>query len=133
MGRKSNDKVSTSGGDALGDKAFSGLDLEGLPEGRTSPDTSAGGPPRADRSADRGRVEIRREKAGRAGKTVTTLRAFPSHVPLRELEVLAQSLKKRCACGGALKGRVIELQGEVIEPASKVLEAAGFRPVRAGG
>ena len=84
-------------------------------------------------SRSRGRVEVRREKAGRGGKTVTTLREFPSHVPVKDLEILAFNLKKICACGGTLKGRAIELQGEVCDRVIGELKKLGYQPVRAGG
>ncbi|MFT5826833.1 MAG: translation initiation factor 1, partial [Yoonia sp.] len=75
----------------------------------------------------------RREKAGRGGKTVTTMREFSTNVPLKELEAMAFNLKKTCACGGALKGRVIELQGDVCDRVMGELEKLGYKPVRAGG
>lgn len=80
-----------------------------------------------------GRVEVRREKAGRGGKTVTTLRSFPSHIPVKTLEAMVFDLKKQCACGGTLKGRVIELQGDVRQKVSQILKEHGYEPVRAGG
>ena len=80
-----------------------------------------------------GRVEVRREKTGRSGKTVTTLKAFPKHIPLKMLERMTFEFKKQCACGGTLKGRAIELQGDVCDQACDKLTADGFQPVRAGG
>ncbi|MFQ3240956.1 MAG: translation initiation factor 1, partial [Lentimonas sp.] len=50
-----------------------------------------------------------------------------------ELEAMAFNLKKTCACGGALKGRVIELQGDVCDRVMGELEKLGYKPVRAGG
>ena len=79
------------------------------------------------------RVEVRREKAGRGGKTVTTLKAFPQHIPLKTLELMTFEFKKQCACGGTLKGRAIELQGDVCDQVCDKLTADGFQPVRAGG
>lgn len=101
-------------------------------------DLKAGSPapkPRKQTAARKssGRVELRREKAGRGGKTVTTLRSFPSHIPAKTLEAMVFDLKKQCACGGTLKGRVIELQGDVREPVSRILKKHGYEPVRAGG
>jgi translation initiation factor 1 len=125
------EKIDTGGGGALGNAAFAGLDLPFNPSDPTDPtDRKAEG-----RSAKRParRVELRREKAGRGGKTVTTLREFPCNLPLRELEALCRDLKKSCACGGALKGRVIELQGDVRDRVEPVLRVRGYAPVRAGG
>ena len=80
-----------------------------------------------------GRVEIRREKAKRGGKTVTTLQAFATHLPQSQLEHVCYDLKKHCACGGTVKGRVIELQGDVRGRAFEFLLQLGYAPVRSGG
>jgi translation initiation factor 1 len=85
------------------------------------------------KAKSKGRVEVRREKAGRGGKIVTTLREFPSCIPLKELEAITFKFKKSCACGGTLKGRVIELQGDVCDRVMTELEMLGYKPVRAGG
>lgn len=124
-------KVETDGGQALGNAAFAGLDASGLQAGPQNPPLRTGGNKPGKKRL--GRVEVRREKSGRGGKTVTTLSAFPSNYPLRNLERLAFDLKKACACGGTLKGRVIELQGDVRDRVLPLLEKAGFTPVRAGG
>jgi translation initiation factor 1 len=83
------------------------------------------------RRANGGRVEVRREVAGRRGKAVTTV----SGVPLDDaaLKALAGKLKKRCGVGGSAKGGVIEIQGDHRDVVVEMLTAEGFRPVRAGG
>ena len=81
----------------------------------------------------KGRVEVRREKAGRGGKTVTTLKAFPNHTSMKTLQLMTSEFKKLCACGGTLKGRAIELQGDVCNQVCDKLKADGYQPVRAGG
>ncbi|MGJ8650055.1 MAG: translation initiation factor [Opitutaceae bacterium] len=131
MSRRDRSKIATDGAGAdLGNNPFGGLNLSGLPE---APKTEASAPRVAKKTKPKGRVEVRREKAGRGGKTVTTLREFPTHVPLSELGALTFDLKKSCACGGTLKGRVVELQGDVRDRAFAELEKRGFQPVRAGG
>lgn len=131
MSRRDRSKIATDGGAAdLGNNPFGDLNLSGLPE---APKADAPTPRAAKKPKPKGRVEVRREKAGRGGKTVTTLREFPTHVPLGELEALTFDLKKSCACGGTLKGRVVELQGDVRDRAFVELEKRGFQPVRAGG
>lgn len=122
-------KVDTGGGDSLGSNSFDALSGKGLPEAKPA-SVKAQKPKSAPK---KGRVELRREKSGRGGKTVTTLSEFATHLPLGELDKLAFDLKKTCACGGTLKGRTIELQGDVREKAFAQLEARGFKPVRAGG
>jgi translation initiation factor 1 len=83
------------------------------------------------RPAAGGRVKVRRETAGRRGKTVTTI----SDVPVDDaaLRALAGRLKKRCGVGGAAKDGVIELQGDHREVVMDVLRAEGFDAVLAGG
>jgi translation initiation factor 1 len=78
-----------------------------------------------------GRVKVRRETAGRRGKTATTV----SGVPLgdAELRELAGRLKKRCGVGGSAKDGVIELQGDHRDVVVAMLRAEGYDVVLAGG
>ena len=122
-------RIETDGGGSLENNPFDKLNLGGLPDAPKRVPT----PVKAKKKASKGRVEVRREKAGRGGKTVTSLSAFPTHIPLRELESLAFDLKKSCACGGTLKGRVVELQGDVRERVVPELEKLGYKPVLSGG
>ena len=132
MSERGKSKVSTEGGAGLSSDAFASLDSGGLPKGPGRP--QEGDPGRAGRAGGgKGRVEVRREKAGRGGKTVTTLSAFAASVPMRDLDELTRRLKKKHACGGVLKGRVVELQGDLAEPVMEALSTLGYRPVRAGG
>lgn len=125
-------RIDTSGGSSLAINPFDVIPATGLPRaGHAAAVRLGAGPPKA--PVKRGRVELRREKGGRGGKTVTTLSAFASHLPLAELAQLAFDLKQSCACGGTLKGRVIELQGDVREKALAELQQRGFQPVLAGG
>jgi len=132
MSKRSKQKVSTDSAESsLANNPFDALEMGGLPKGPTQEQMR---PKRVEKIAkSKGRVEVRREKAGRGGKTVTTLRSFSTNVPLKELEAIAFNLKKSCACGGALKGRVIELQGNVCDRVIGELEQLGYQPVRAGG
>ncbi|MEM1222465.1 MAG: translation initiation factor [Verrucomicrobiota bacterium] len=130
MSKRSKEKLSTDGGDGLRSNPFAALSNEGLPEKSLQ---VANKQPQKVSQKPKGRVEVRREKAGRGGKTVTTLSAFPSHLPLKDLEAMTLELKKTCACGGTLKGRVIELQGDVVDLVMAELEKRSFEPVRAGG
>ena len=75
---------------------------------------------------------MRREKAGRGGKTVTTIAGFESISHPERKDILLR-LKKSCACGGALKDSTIELQGDVRPQATAFLEKASFTVVQAGG
>ena len=125
-------KIRTVGGDALAANPFTTLDGSGLSKGEMKPPVTLP-EQKSVKEKSKGRVEVRREKAGRGGKTVTTLKDFPSHIPLNTLEAMTFELKKKCACGGTLKGRVVELQGDVCDRVSAELKLRGYQAVRAGG
>ncbi len=125
-------KIRTASDDALGASPFTALDRSGLPKGEMKPPVTLP-EQKSVKEKSKGRVEVRREKAGRGGKTVTTLKDFPSHIPLNTLEAMTFELKKKCACGGTLKGRVVELQGDVFDRVSAELKLRGYRAGRAGG
>ena len=78
-----------------------------------------------------GVARVRRETAGRHGKTVTAVHGLRLTEPaLREL---ASELKRLCGTGGSAKDGVIEIQGEHVEKLIEALEARGFQAKRAGG
>jgi translation initiation factor 1 len=78
-----------------------------------------------------GPVKVRRETAGRKGKTATTV----FNLPLSDEEIrdLAGQLKKRCGVGGSAKDGVIELQGDHREAVVDTLRAKGYDVKLAGG
>ncbi|WP_215397836.1 translation initiation factor [Rheinheimera oceanensis] len=86
--------------------------------------------PVAEAFAD-GAVRIRRETKGRGGKAVLTISGIAK--PHDELVLLAAKLKKKCACGGAVKDGVIEIQGDKRELVEQLLQAEGFKTKWAGG
>lgn len=126
-------RIAVDGGSTWANNPFAGLAAEGLPQASPPTQKQPSKPTRTPSSKQRPRIEIRREKAGRGGKTVTTLRTFPSHIALAELDALALKLKKTCACGGTHRDRVIELQGDVRNRVSEELVKFGYQPVLAGG
>jgi translation initiation factor 1 len=83
-------------------------------------------------SKNRGRVEVRRETAGRGGKTVTSVSGFTG-IGLPEKESLAKQMQRACGTGGTVKDGRIEIQGDHREKIAAILTEAGFRPVFAGG
>lgn len=87
---------------------FSALDLPGLPEG---PSEGKAFPEK--RSA--GNLVFRKEKARRSGKTVVVVSGFDPAFPEEEIEELARCLRKQCGCGGTVRDREIELQGDELE------------------
>ncbi len=78
-----------------------------------------------------GPVKVRRETAGRKGKTVTTV----FNLPLNDVEIreLAGKLKKRCGVGGSAKDGIIEIQGDHRDTVVAVLQADGYDVRLAGG
>ena len=125
-------KIRTAGDYALGANPFTALDRSGLPKGEMKPPVTLPEQKSVNKKS-KGRIEVRLEKAGRGGKIVTTLKDFPSYIPLNTLEAMTFELKKTCACGGTLKGRVVELQGDVCDRVSAELKLRGYQAVRAGG
>ena len=77
-------------------------------------------------------MDITRETANRGGKTVTVVSGFVGIGQL-EKEQLAKKMQRACGAGGTVKDGRIEIQGEKREQVAKILAAAGFRPVFAGG
>jgi translation initiation factor 1 len=78
-----------------------------------------------------GPVKVRRETAGRKGKTATTVFNLP--LSDNEIKDLAALLKKRCGVGGSAKDGVIELQGDHRDTVVDALKAQGYDVRLAGG
>jgi translation initiation factor 1 len=76
-------------------------------------------------------IRVRREKKGRRGKTVTTVRGLP--LERRELAALAGELKRRCGSGGSVVGDVVEIQGDHCDTLIEALAERGYSAKRAGG
>ena len=132
----SGEKLSTNGGQALGQNPFGALSSAGLP---VAPRVPAGpvasakpGSATPATTKNRGRVDIRRETGNRGGKTVTVVDGFVG-IGLPEKEQLAKKMRAACGCGGTVKEGAIEIQGDQREKIATILAAAGFRPVFAGG
>jgi translation initiation factor 1 len=117
-----------------------------MPNSRRVYSTEAGGLPAAERPAQRmpspsganpahrppdGIVRIFRERAGRAGKTVTVIRGLAE--PGARLDVLAAELKRHCGAGGAVKQGAVEIQGDHRERVAERLRALGYTVRLAGG
>lgn len=100
-------------------------DCPPLPPGPPDPPPAAA-PERSARRKET--IRLRRER--RAGRDVIVLIDIPDDVDLAEL---ARALKTRCAAGGTVKGRTIEIQGDHREAIAAFLLERGFRSKRAGG
>lgn len=101
--------------------AFAGLELPDLPA--AVPST----PAEPASVWKLGHVNLRRELARRGGKTVIVVYDFASHLPLSVIESTAKRLRHSCGCGGTVKGRTIELQGDQPGRIRAVLEETGFK------
>lgn len=99
--------------------AFSGLNVPDLP---TGPE-----PAPAQSLWKMGRVVLRREKAGRGGKTVIVVHDFATHLPGSVIEDVARKLRAACGCGGTVKDRRIEIQGDQPGKIRALLEKEGFQ------
>lgn len=102
--------------------AFAALDLPNLPAG-PAPGPAADSP---QRHWKMGRVVLRRELARRGGKTVIVVHDFATHLPVSVIEQIAKKIRTSCGCGGTVKERTIEIQGDQPGKVRAVLEAEGF-------
>jgi translation initiation factor 1 len=73
-----------------------------------------------------GRVVLRRERAHRGGKTVIVIDDFATHLPISVIEKTAKRIRLACGCGGTVKDRAIEIQGDQAGKIRSILEAEGF-------
>jgi translation initiation factor 1 len=76
-----------------------------------------------------GRIVLRREKARRGGKTVVVVSDFEDRILDSVIEDLARKARQTCGCGGTVRGREIELQGDNAPQVRAFFEDAGFRVV----
>ena len=77
-------------------------------------------------------VNIRRQKAGRGGKTVTTIH-FDSPVPKHKMESLLYEIKKKWACGGVIRTDFIEIQGDIRQSVADFFRKKGANIKFCGG
>ena len=118
------------------DSPFSSLDTNGLPNvsgssSKTLPDKHK--PKARERLGQGERLEIRREKSGRGGKTVTTIQGFPSYLGEAKKSKTLKTLKTSLGTGGSWNQNTMELQGDRRSEVYNWLKESGFSPVLAGG
>ena len=91
---KSKRKITTEQSEPLSvTNPFAGVNLGDLPDvPNLKPDPASA---ESKDTPSKGRVDIIREKSGRAGKTVTVLRNFSETVSVEELNAMALQLKKQ--------------------------------------
>lgn len=102
--------------------AFANLKVENVPAGPVVEPAKSG--PGAIWKL--GRVVLRKETAHRGGKAVIVVHDFASHLPVSVIETMAKKIRQQCGCGGTVKGRTIEVQGDQASRVRTVLEKEGF-------
>ena len=104
---------------------FAGLNLSGLPPGPSEPAGET--TPEKEAPARRGRVVLRREKSQRGGKTVVVVGDFEAGISAGQIEDLGRTARKACGCGGTVRGREIEIQGDQPARVAAFFREQGFR------
>ena len=84
--------------------------------------------PRSDRQSEPLRLSFARGAKGSGVTRIDRLAANPQH----KLDLL-KTLKRLLGCGGAVKGGVLEIQGDHRDRIEKELVALGYRVRRIGG
>ena len=128
MSRPNKDRIpTTSTGGGLGN-AFAGVQLNNLPAGPSVEDstTAPHSKPQA-KPAKLGRVVLRRETAHRGGKCVVVVDGFDPALNDPYIEDLSKKLRAACGCGGTVKDRTIEIQGDQASRIRALLVEQGFR------
>ena len=128
MAREEKKRVQTNAASLLRpgiNAAFAGLDVPDLPAGPEIAPTAIS-PDSPQKVWKMGRVVLRREVARRGGKTVIVVHDFASHLPATVIETIARKIRTHCGCGGSVKARTIEIQGDQPARIRAVLEAEGF-------
>ena len=120
----------------FGTSPFSKLDLAGLPAGLPEVPKPTGNAKQVNEEERIGRgerLEVRREKSGRGGKTVTTIAGFPARINVPMRATLLKRMKTKLGTGGTWDGDCMELQGDKRQEVVSWLSALGFKPILAGG
>ena len=125
MSRKSEKKIRVQGPQnplaGLGE-VLANLEIPGdLPEWHRDNPT-----PKSEKPFPMGRVVLRKEKAHRGGKTVIVVDDFSDHLTNELIESVAKKLRSACGCGGTVRNRTIEVQGDQAGRVRAFLERKGF-------
>lgn len=120
-------RIDVSGRQEALQNPFAALELQGLP---SAPQVASGDKPPPPMAM--GRVVLRREKSGRGGKTVVVADGFGDHLGDRAIAELGREARQVCGCGGTVRGRAIELQGDFPAKVRAFFESKGFRVAGVG-
>lgn len=113
-------RIPVSGPQAHLQSPFAGLSIPGLAEGNVPE------PPPPARQTP-GRIVLRKEKAHRGGKPVIVASGFHEGISQQEIGHLASDVRKQLGCGGTVRNREMEFQGDNPAAVRKILQDAGFR------
>ncbi|MGV3531826.1 MAG: translation initiation factor [Chthoniobacteraceae bacterium] len=116
------ERIPISGPQSGLNAAFAGLDLGGLSEGPAEVVPSA-----PSRPTKLGRVVLRKETAHRGGRVVIVVHDFGPSITDDFVEELARELRAVCGCGGTVKDRQIEIQGDQAGKIRAYLLSKGFQ------
>ena len=133
-------RIDTSAAESdFGQNPFGGLAVPGEGKPVTPPSGSAkatvsAAATKAAGPTLNGRVELRREKAGRGGKTATTARGpIFQQIGAAARAGILKELKAQLGTGGSELPDGIEVRGDVRDAVEAYLRERGAKVVRAGG
>ena len=112
-------RIPVSGPQEALQSPFAGLNIPDLPEGIVqTPKPTPASP---------GRVVLRKEKAHRGGKPVIVVSGFHAGISGEHINRLASEIRRRIGCGGTVRDREMEFQGDNPAAVRIALQAEGFR------
>lgn len=132
MARAKKQRIATEAAPASFANPFAILDLPGREPSPKGGDPRLAGPPQDQRPSEplgptpAERLLLRRSTAHRGGKTVLVLEDFSTAWTNPKLEALLHELKSSLGCGGTVKDRTLELQGDQPDRLIRLLESRGF-------
>lgn len=137
-------KLSLEISEDFGSSPFESIEIQGLPlpdnretrrdQNKTDLRKDFGSKIKEDEKIGQGeRLEIRREKSGRGGKTVTTIQGFPMSLTSKYKSDLLKKMKVSMGTGGTWNENTMELQGDKRREVMKWLGMIGYQPILAGG
>jgi translation initiation factor 1 len=141
MARADKKRLGSEGNISLGGDLGMGVSIgsvlgrgEDENSGQTSGNTKETPDERANAAEDSAKITaaiIRRETAGRSGRTVTSVELRPEP-GARRADETARSLRKGLGCGSHVEGHKIILQGDMVDRAAAWLEKQGVKKITRG-
>ncbi len=79
------------------------------------------------------KIRSRLLKNGKGGKPVTELYEWPINITETHLKKILLEMKQSFGCGGTVKDKRIELQGDKLAQAAQHLSREGYKLIHSGG